>query len=211
MYIINMSTEIINIDDCADTKTKILDIATSLIWQSSYSAIGVSEICKRSGVTKGGFYYYFKSKSDLFYQASLRYLDKVKDDASKALDHEASNLSEFVDVFVKLVCDRQVEMAQSANRNIVGCPFFTAGAHACEKDELVIKAAKEVTEFVVDLIERILKVQQERGIVRSDINCEHKAQIICQYIQGLLTYARVYDDLEIVKKDMRAAVMALLK
>ena len=37
------------------TKEKLLETATLLIWQSSYSNVGVNEICQQAGVTKGAF------------------------------------------------------------------------------------------------------------------------------------------------------------
>ena len=48
-----------------DTKQKLLEVAWKLIWEQSYGSVGVDEICKQAGVTKGSFYFAFPSKSDL--------------------------------------------------------------------------------------------------------------------------------------------------
>ena len=49
----------------SDAKEKLTDAALDLIWESSYGATSVDDICERAGVKKGSFYYAFKSKSDL--------------------------------------------------------------------------------------------------------------------------------------------------
>ena len=47
------------------TKDKLLDVAQVLFLNRGFSATSVDEICRKAAVTKGGFFYYFKSKEDL--------------------------------------------------------------------------------------------------------------------------------------------------
>ena len=62
----------------AETREKLLETATDLIWQSNYNVVGVNEICKQAGVTKGAFYHHFETKADLFVAASRHYWDGMK-------------------------------------------------------------------------------------------------------------------------------------
>ncbi|MBV8968394.1 MAG: TetR/AcrR family transcriptional regulator, partial [Verrucomicrobia bacterium] len=48
-----------------DSKLKLLQTAHELIWRQSYGSVGVDQICEHSGVKKGSFYHFFRSKSDL--------------------------------------------------------------------------------------------------------------------------------------------------
>ena len=48
-----------------ETKQKLLETALDLIWENNYNCVGIVQICTQAGVTKGAFYHYFKSKSDL--------------------------------------------------------------------------------------------------------------------------------------------------
>ena len=36
-----------------------------LVWEESYGAVTIDDICQRAGVKKGSFYYFFDSKADL--------------------------------------------------------------------------------------------------------------------------------------------------
>ena len=49
----------------SDAKDKLTDAALALIWESSYGATSVDDICSKADVRKGSFYHFFKSKSDL--------------------------------------------------------------------------------------------------------------------------------------------------
>src|SRR5450432_3750642 len=67
-----------------ETRRKLLETALELIWESSYGAVSVDDICEKAGVNKGSFYYAFKSKSDLAVAAYERhwegkraYMDKI--------------------------------------------------------------------------------------------------------------------------------------
>ena len=48
-------------------KEKILDAATALLAEKSFNEISLSEIAKKSGVSKGSVYYYYKNKDDILY------------------------------------------------------------------------------------------------------------------------------------------------
>src|SRR6478735_1104484 len=49
----------------SDAKEKLMEAAQLLIWERSYGATSVDEICAKADVRKGSFYHFFKSKSDL--------------------------------------------------------------------------------------------------------------------------------------------------
>ena len=58
-----------------ETRTRILDVAQEAFARYGYDATGVAEICRRAGVTKGGFYHHFPSKQDVFLEMLERWLE----------------------------------------------------------------------------------------------------------------------------------------
>lgn len=48
-----------------ETKTKLLNAALGVIRAKGYEATRVDDICTAAGVTKGGFFHYFKGKEEL--------------------------------------------------------------------------------------------------------------------------------------------------
>jgi TetR/AcrR family transcriptional repressor of nem operon len=63
-----------------DTKHKLMNAGVRLMRERGYHATTVDDICKEAGVTKGGFFHYFKSKDDIAKAAATQfYEDKVRD------------------------------------------------------------------------------------------------------------------------------------
>ena len=57
-----------------ETRSRILQAATECFAQYGYDAVGVAEICRRAGVTKGGFYHHFPAKQAVFLELLNRWL-----------------------------------------------------------------------------------------------------------------------------------------
>jgi TetR/AcrR family transcriptional repressor of nem operon len=53
-----------------ENREKILAAASRLFREKGYEAVGVADVMKAAGLTHGGFYGHFKSKEDLFAQAT---------------------------------------------------------------------------------------------------------------------------------------------
>src|SRR3954471_15730191 len=49
----------------SDADERLKDAALALIWEESYGAVTIDDICNRAGVKKGSFYYFFDSKAEL--------------------------------------------------------------------------------------------------------------------------------------------------
>src|SRR6266404_7870034 len=58
-----------------ETKRKLIDAGVSLMRHRGFNATTVDDICAEAGVTKGGFFHYFKSKDDLATAAVTRFYD----------------------------------------------------------------------------------------------------------------------------------------
>src|SRR5688572_30912937 len=52
-----------------DSRQRLLEIATDLIWESSYGRASVDRICERAEIRKGSFYHHFESKEQLALEA----------------------------------------------------------------------------------------------------------------------------------------------
>jgi TetR/AcrR family transcriptional repressor of nem operon len=67
-------------NDLSGTKRKLVDAGMNLMRAQGFNATSVDEICSAAGVTKGGFFHYFKSKEELAAAALNHFHEgKVKD------------------------------------------------------------------------------------------------------------------------------------
>lgn len=64
-----------------DTKEKIIYAAFDLFFNKGYKDVSLQEISLAAGITKGGFYHYYKSKEDLFVEMMevcyFNYMDEL--------------------------------------------------------------------------------------------------------------------------------------
>ena len=71
-----------------ERKTEFLDTAQELFFTKGYEQTAVETIIKKMGLSKGTFYYYFKSKEDLLDELVKRLSEKILEEVRKIVDRE---------------------------------------------------------------------------------------------------------------------------
>ena len=191
-----------------DTKLKLMQTATELIWESNYDNVGIADICKKAGVTKGAFYHHFTSKADLFASACAHEWEQMRPLLDEGLSPRYTALQQVENVIELTLRKQQRKLGN--DQKICGCPFFTAGAQAgC--DEVEIRAvARDMSDtstlYLVALVKNLLA---ERYLT-PPVNEQQIARMLQQFIQGLLMHGRVYQDFDKLRQDLREGFYRLL-
>jgi TetR/AcrR family transcriptional repressor of nem operon len=73
-----------SIKELPETKRKLVDAGVSLMRKQGFNATTVDDICSAAGVTKGGFFHYFKSKEDIAKAALVRFCEVKHQDFQNA-------------------------------------------------------------------------------------------------------------------------------
>lgn len=68
------------------TKEKITEVSLQLFEQKGYHTVSIDKIVKESGISKGAFYHYFKSKDELLYNIHDYFITYVLDKAKEAYE-----------------------------------------------------------------------------------------------------------------------------
>lgn len=188
-----------------ETREKLLETALTLIWESNYSVVGVNEICKQAGVTKGAFYHHFESKASLFCEATAYYWQVIKKDLDTIFSpvntplQQLENLIQFL--FKSKLNDEKVR----------GCPFFNAGAQIGTDDQKVIEALKTLSQTAITYNLALIKALNAGGYLeRGGGDMEQQARLMYHYIHGVMSYAYVQPDVETIKRDLPEGLYRLL-
>ena len=190
------------------TDIVLLETAIRLIWQSSYHRVGVNEICQQAGVTKGCFYHHFTSKAELFraaaehfWQGLVATLDTLFADSKPAMEQLTS--------VIDYILWKQAHTASDGNA-VSGCPFFTAGSLA-EADEVIIRqTAQQLSHRSHAYQLKLVKNLEQAALCERHPDPDQTARLLQQYIQGVLLYGRVYNDLEVVRRDLACGMARIL-
>ena len=197
----------------SETRAKLLETALQLIWQSSYASVGVNEICCQAGVTKGAFYHHYESKAELYCAASAHYWEVMKADLDRIFSPSNTPLEQ-LELIIEYVIDRQRSgdhgTAHAERQEVLGCPFFTAGAQAGNGDEKVRRASVEMCEYGVRYTSALVRGLAAQGCLNGEPSCEQVGRLVYEFIHGLLMYGRILNSLEAVERDLREGMYRLL-
>ncbi len=188
----------------SETREKLLETALTLIWQSNYSIVGVNEICKQAGVTKGAFYHHFESKASLFCEATAYYWQVIKKDLDTIFSPVNSPLVQLENLIQFLF------QAKLSDDSVRGCPFFNAGAQIGTDDAKVIEALKNLSQTAITYNLALIKSLDAGGYMERSGDMEQQARLMYHFIHGVMSYAYVQPDVETIKKDLPEGLYRLL-
>jgi len=190
----------------ADDRLK--DAAKELMWEESYGAVTIDDICRRAEVKKGSFYYFFKSKADLAVAALERLWSQ---DWKPNLD---ACFSPSVDPLVRLtnyfesVYRAQVEVKQKYGK-VLGCAVCTVGSEVSTQEVDVSATIRNIFVRKMRYYESAIRDALAQGEIEP---CDpaQKALALFGLLEGLITQARIMNDTEILR-NLPAMALGILQ
>lgn len=191
-----------------ETKVRLLETALELIWQSNYNSVGVNEICKQAGVTKGGFYHHFESKASLFCAASDHYWHSIKRELDELLS-PANTPLEQLENLIQFIFRTKFGDDLSAIR---GCPFFSAGLQTGCEESAINDNLFQMSQNCVKYNLALVRALSAAGYLEGKSDPQRVSRLLSQYVQGVSGYARVSrcECMETLKLDVAEAFYRLL-
>lgn len=189
-----------------DTRTLLLETALNLIWSSNYNAVGVNEICKQAGVTKGSFYHHFESKAELFCEASNHYWDTIKQDLDSLLSPINTPLEQLENWIAFIFANK----LGSDEDNIPGCAFFNASTQAGCCDEKMTLALQLMSQRGRIYNTALVRTLQNGNYLEGSAEPERLARLLQQYVQGAIGYARINRNLTDMLRDLPEGIYRIL-
>lgn len=189
-----------------DTRHRLLEAATSLIWESSYGSASVDAICQRAGVNKGSFYHFFPSKAEL----AVATLEAEWERRKPEWDACFSPLVPPLERFRRLHAEAMAEQTRLAAETgcVVGCPLFSLGSEVGTQNEPIRRKIDELLGLHVQYLESAIAEAHARELIHAP-NPAAKARIVLSYVEGQMTRARIQNDLAPIR-EIEAGVFDIL-
>jgi TetR/AcrR family transcriptional repressor of nem operon len=180
----------------AATRHQILDAAARLIHLQGYHSTSLDDVLRESGVGKGNFYYYFKSKEELGYAIIDRlvrgFLERTLEPAF--VDPNRDPVGQ-IHVFLDRVLDNLRQ------RNCAGgCAI---GNLACELSDVHEGFRQRLSEIFVQwraTLARALRQGQASGRLRADCNPERAAHFLVASLEGGILMSKVTKDITVMEQ-----------
>jgi TetR/AcrR family transcriptional repressor of nem operon len=185
-------------DTTPDTRQRLINSAQELIYASSYSDVGVQQICDQAGVRKGSFYHFFPSKRDL----TLAVLDQMQTFfrdtiISSAFASDIPPLQR-IDRFFKQSYTFHKQMKQ-ASGHVPGCPFGNLGSEMSTQDEVIRTRVEAIFSNLEKHFESVLSDAVASGEL-PEIDIAATAQAIFAYVEGIMVIAKTRNDPELIRE-----------
>jgi TetR/AcrR family transcriptional regulator, transcriptional repressor for nem operon len=178
------------------TRRAILDAATRLIHVRGYQNTSLDDVLRESGVGKGNFYYYFRSKEDLGYAILDDIVAKFQERSLEPCfaDGAASRLDQ-----IRCFLDHVLE-AQRRSNCIGGCALGNLASELSDVHEgFRARLASVFTAWRARLT-RALREAQARVEVVEACRPEPVAHFLVAGLEGAILLAKVSKDIGVLEQ-----------
>lgn len=180
----------------AATRDQILDAAARLIHLRGYHGTSLDDVLRESGVGKGNFYYYFRSKEDLGFaiidRVVERFLERTLEPAF--VDPTADPLDQ-----VRGFLDRLLE-AQRQRNCVGGCPMGNLACELSDVHEGFRQRLADIFERWRVMLATTLERGRESGRLRPDLDAGSAAGFVVAALEGAILMAKVTKDISVMEK-----------
>jgi AcrR family transcriptional regulator len=172
-------------------REKILDSAQKLFNRRGYGAVSIDDVMSAAGLTRGSFYTYFKSKSDLYAQAIARIVCEKQEGAN------GSEIRYRADQIIRdYLSPRHLEDVEA------GCPLIGLPIDITRSDRSIRQAFESALRLMVEIFE-----QDMEGLGRAARDRALARAALCV---GGMVLARSIDDRMLADEIREAAMSAAL-
>ena len=180
------------------TKEKIMDITEELMLLKGYKATTINDICEAAGITKGGFFHYFKDKEQLAHEVLNFFYGKMQEMTSQQPFNQAEDPLERIYGYI----DWLVQMSKTPEFQR-GCLLGTFAQELSNTHPAIqLQCAGKFTEWA-EYISENLKEAIVFHKINKPIDTTSLANYFISVAEGALLLARSKKDGDIVQESFR--------
>jgi TetR/AcrR family transcriptional repressor of nem operon len=145
-----------------DSRLRLLEIATDLIWESNYGKASVDRICERAEIKKGSFYHHFASKELLALAALEHQWQSYRRELNDAFSPLVPPLER---LRIYLARGREIQVAMREKVGFVcGCPLFSLGCEIGTQEPAIRAKIHEILNQNLQYLESTVRDAHNLGL-----------------------------------------------
>ncbi len=180
----------------SNAKERLMEAVKELVWTGSYGSTTIDQICDKAGVKKGSFYYFFDSKADLA-ETAIKTDWELKRPGLDAIFSPTVPPLERLRKYCDFVYQFQYDI-KARYGCVLGCPLFSVGAEVSTQELRLQKLIQGMLDYKLKYLESAVRDAHAAGLVDAP-DPTVRAKTLFAYLQGLVTEARIRDDVEILR------------
>ncbi|PTY08683.1 TetR/AcrR family transcriptional regulator [Opitutaceae bacterium EW11] len=181
----------------SDANERLMDAALDLIWEESYGAVTIEDICNRADVRKGSFYYFFDSKAELAVAALERlWQQDWKPHMDAAFSPSVAPIDRLKN-YLGGVYKRQLDI-KARKGKILGCPVASVGSELSSCETTVCSKTREIISRKRPYVESAIRDAMADGTLEPG-DPARRATVLISFLEGMVARARMMNDPEVLK------------
>ena len=176
-----------------ETREQILDAASRLVHVRGFNNTSVDEILRESGVGKGNFYYYFRSKDELGFAILDRGLERIGTEViEKNFNPDKDPWQQILDFL-----DSMVERARERDCT-GGCLLGNLAVEMSDIHEEFRTRLNRAFERLRSRLEATLAQAKTQGSLRSDADIPRLAHFIVAGFEGAFMMGKLHKNADVM-------------
>jgi TetR/AcrR family transcriptional regulator, transcriptional repressor for nem operon len=169
------------------TRREIIQKAAPIFNQKGFEGASLSDLMRATGLEKGGIYRHFESKEQLAAEA----FDYAWDAAMALRLAGTEEIGNSVDRLKQIVRNFR---ARREGLVAGGCPLLNTAIDSDDGNVLLRGKAKRALNGLLNRLETIATVGQERNEIKRDVDAKDLATLIVSMLEGSLMLRRLQKD-----------------
>lgn len=183
-----------------NTKDQILLTALSLFLKHGYSDVSVNKISSKAGVSKGGFYHYFKSKQELLEIIMDRFFVVYVHDILNILNSPSMSTREKIEKNFENILPSEMLTPKLPNDQAYGEDNYSLLLlEGIAKFESIKSMVRNAYRLLIDKYREMLSAAQKNGEIKKDLDCQLYSMKINALREGLYTLYLLDPRIDIAK------------
>jgi AcrR family transcriptional regulator len=173
----------------ANTRLTILQKAFELIYSKGYQTTSIDDIIATTQVTKGAFYYHFKTKDEMGVAIIEEILKPTMlESFIKPVEDSANPIEDFYNMISYLLLEDPFLQVK------YGCPVGNLMQEMTPWNNEFSKVLAELVDQWKITIEKAVVNAQKLGLIRKDVNGEQVAYFVMSGYWGIRNFGKLQDN-----------------
>lgn len=184
----------------SEAKQKLTEAVRELIWAGSYGSTTIDQICEKAGVNKGSFYHFFTAKADVAATAIEAGWERARGELDSIFSPTVPPIDR-----LRHYCAYSFRFQSEIKAKygcVLGCPLFSLGAEISTQEDRLQKKIQDILHQKQKYLESAIRDAHAAGQLHAP-DAAAKARMLYAYYQGLLTEARIQNDLSVLREAER--------
>jgi TetR/AcrR family transcriptional repressor of nem operon len=188
--------------DGSVTRDKILDAALELILQKGFGSTSIDNVIEKVGITKGAFFYHFKSKRDMALALIRKFVDNdnahLVDGKSEVEKYSHDPLQQLL-ALISLFEQQFAELDDPYPGCLYAAFCYQGDMFDEEIRNIIAEQLQRWRQYIVDKVYEIMETHTPKMVV----DVESLADLLTTTFEGAFIMSRTLDDPKLVAKHLR--------